>query len=312
MNEKIIEANQEQRTYLEILGFFGWSVVLLMGLMVAILLYSSLPVLSEFGLSFFTSVAWDPIENHYGALPFIYGTLVTSLVAIMLATPPSVATALLVTQICPRRIKPFIVLPVQLLSAIPSIVYGLWALFTLAPFLRETFAPFVIGHLSWIPFFAGPAFGIGYFTAAVVLAIMITPLITSISMEVFQTVPVSQKEAALALGSTRLEMIWISVIRPSVMGVFGGVMLGLGRAIGETMAVAMVIGNSISITVSLFATGSTMASVIANSYSEATHPLHLGALSLIALSLFGVTLLVNAFARVIVRRVEKRIAGGLS
>ena len=261
---------------------------------------SATPAISEFKLSFITQDFWNPVEDEFGALPFLFGTIITSLLAIVIATPVSVLTSLFISEILPSKISHFISLFVEMIAAIPSIVFGLWGIFFLAPFVKETLTPILKSSLGYIPIFSGPSFGIGILTASIILAIMITPTITTISREVFRTIPSIQKEAALALGATRFEMIKLSVIKPSYSGIMGAIVLGLGRALGETMAVAMVIGNSPTISSSIFSPAATMASVIANEYAEADSDLHLSALCYIGVLLFAVTLLVNSFARFII------------
>src|SRR5271166_6235154 len=225
--------------------------------------------LHQFGLKFFYGHDWDPVNGNFGSMPFIYGTLVSSFL-------------------------------VELLAAIPSVIYGLWAIFVLAPLLRDYVEPFLAKTLGWTGFFSGPAYGLGMLAAGIILAIMIVPIIASITREVLTAVPQNQREAVLALGATRWEMIRMGVLRNARIGIVGGVILGLGRALGETMAVTMVIGNRPEIAKSLFAPGYTMASVIANEFSEATGDLYLSALVEIGLALFIVTLIVNALARLLV------------
>ncbi len=275
-------------------------ILLLLTTMVVLLFQMSGEAIKEFGFGFLTSSDWDPIMEEFGALPFLYGTIVTSVLALMIAAPVSVMVAIFVTEILPAKLGQLLGLFVEMIAAIPSIVFGLWGLFFLAPMVRETLTPLLQKTLGFLPIFDGPSFGIGILTAALILAIMIVPTITSIAREVFKTVPQHQKEAALALGATREEMIRLAVLRPSFSGITGAIVLGFGRALGETMAVAMVIGNSSKISFSLFAPGATMSSVIANEYAEASAGLHLSSLCLIGLVLFVVTLMVNSMARVIV------------
>jgi phosphate transport system permease protein len=254
----------------------------------------------QFGLKFLITQVWDPVAGNFGALPFIYGTVVSSLIALMLAVPLSLGTALFLTEICPRRIRSFFSLLVELLAAVPSVIYGLWGIFVLAPFLRSQVEPLLARYLGWTGLFSGPKYGIGMLAAGVILAIMILPIIASISREVITAVPRQQREAALALGATQWEMLRIAVLRNARPGILGAVILGLGRALGETMAVTMVIGNRPEIAKSLFAPGYTLASVIANEFTEAVGNLYLSSLIEMALVLFVLTLLVNALARVLV------------
>jgi phosphate transport system permease protein len=256
--------------------------------------------LHQFGLKFFYGHDWDPVNGNFGALPFIYGTLVSSLLALLLAVPLSVGVAVFITEMCPQSLRAIISFLVELLAAIPSVIYGLWAIFVLAPLLRDYVEPFLAKTLGWTGFFTGPAYGLGMLAAGIILAIMIVPIIASITREVLVAVPQNQREAVLALGATRWEMIRMGVLRNARIGIVGGVILGLGRALGETMAVTMVIGNRPDIAKSLFAPGYTMASVIANEFSEATGDLYLSALIEIGLALFIVTLVVNALARLLV------------
>ncbi len=256
--------------------------------------------LHQFGVSFFYGHDWDPVAGSFGAMPFIYGTLVSSFLALLLAVPASIGVAVFVTEMCPQRLRAIISFLVELLAAIPSVVYGLWGVFVLAPLLREYVQPFLAKSLGWTGFFDGPMYGLGMLAAGIILAIMVVPVIASITREVMTAVPQNQREAVLALGATRWEMIRMGVLRNARIGIVGGVILGLGRALGETMAVTMVIGNRPEIAKSLFAPGYTMASVIANEFTEATGDLYLSALVEIGLALFLVTLVVNALARLLV------------
>jgi len=265
--------------------------------------------LHQFGLGFFFGHDWDPVNDQYGAMPFIYGTLVSSFLALLLAVPLSVGVAVYVTEMCPIRLRAIISFLVELLAAIPSVIYGLWAIFVLAPLLRDYVEPFLAKTLGWTGLFTGPMYGLGMLAAGIILAIMIVPIIASITREVLTAVPQNQREAVLALGATRWEMIRMGVLRNARIGIVGGVILGLGRALGETMAVTMVIGNRPEVAKSLFAPGYTMASVIANEFSEATGDLYLSALVEIGLALFIVTLIVNALARLLVWSITGGTAG---
>lgn len=261
--------------------------------------------LVAFGWKFFTREAWDPVAGDFGALPFIYGTLMTSLLALLMAVPLALGVAIFLTELCPRPLRAPISFLSELLAAIPSVVYGLWAVFVLVPLMRDTVGPFLVKTLGWTGFFEGANFGVGLLTASVILAIMILPIISSLTRDIMTAVPNSQREAVLALGATRWEMIRIGVLRNSRIGIVGAVMLGLGRALGETMAVTMVIGNHPNISKSLFAPGYTLASVIANEFSEATGDLYYSALIEIGLALFLVTIVVNAIARLMVWAVTR-------
>jgi len=270
-----------------------------------ILIKNSHLSLVAFGWKFFTREAWDPVSGDFGALPFIYGTLVTSLLALAMAVPLALGVAIFLTELCPRPLRAPISFLSELLAAIPSVVYGLWAVFVLVPLMRDTIGPFLVKILGWTGLFEGANFGVGLLTASIILAIMILPIISSLTRDIMRAVPDSQREAVLALGATRWEMIRIGVLRNSRIGIVGAVMLGLGRALGETMAVTMVIGNHPDIGKSLFAPGYTLASVIANEFSEATGDLYYSALIEIGLALFLVTIVVNAIARLMVWAVTR-------
>jgi phosphate transport system permease protein len=261
--------------------------------------------LAQFGWKFFTRQAWDPVSGDFGALPFIYGTLATSLLALAMAVPLALGVAIFITELCPQLLRAPISFLTELLAAIPSVVYGLWAVFVLVPIMRDSLGPFLYKYLGWTGFFEGSNFGVGLLTASMILAIMILPIISSLTRDIMNAVPNSQREAVLALGATRWEMIRIGVLRNSRIGIVGAIMLGLGRALGETMAVTMVIGNHPDIAKSLFAPGYTLASVIANEFSEATGDLYLSALIEIGLALFLVTIVVNAIARLMVWAVTR-------
>ena len=256
--------------------------------------------LHQFGLHFFYGHDWDPNNDSFGAMPFIYGTLVSSFLALLLAVPLSVGVSVYITEMCPQRLRAIISFLVELLAAIPSVIYGLWGIFVLAPLLRDYVEPFLAKTLGWTGLFTGPMYGLGMLAAGIILAIMVVPVIASITREVMTAVPQNQREAVLALGATRWEMIRMGVLRNARIGIVGGVILGLGRALGETMAVTMVIGNRPEVAKSLFAPGYTMASVIANEFTEATGDMYLSALVEIGLALFIVTLIVNALARLLV------------
>jgi phosphate transport system permease protein len=261
--------------------------------------------LVQFGWKFFTRQAWDPVSGDFGALPFIYGTLATSFLALLMAVPLALGVAIFITELCPQPLRSPISFLTELLAAIPSVVYGLWAVFVLVPIMRDVLGPFLYKYLGWTGFFEGSNFGVGMLTAGIILAIMILPIISSLTRDIMNAVPNSQREAVLALGATRWEMIRIGVLRNSRIGIVGAIMLGLGRALGETMAVTMVIGNHPDIAKSLFAPGYTLASVIANEFSEASGDLYLSALIEIGLALFLVTIVVNAVARLMVWAVTR-------
>lgn len=258
-----------------------------------------------FGFKFFIGQDWNPVEDQYGALPFVYGTIVSSILALLIAVPLSVGVAVFTTEMCPQWLRSPLSFFTELLAAIPSVIYGLWAIFVLVPILREDVQPLLARTLGWTGLFSGTPFGIGMLAAGVILAIMIIPIISSITREVLSVVPQHQREGVLALGATRWEMIRVGVLRNARAGIVGGIILGLGRALGETMAVTMVIGNRPEIAKSLFAPGYTMASVLANEFSEATGDLYLSALVEIGLALFLVTIIVNALARLMVWSVTR-------
>jgi phosphate transport system permease protein len=249
---------------------------------------------------------WDPVNGHFSALPFVYGTLVSSLLALLIAVPLAIGLAVFLTEMCPRWLRTPLAFITELLAAIPSVIYGLWAVFILVPLLREHVNPLLIKTLGWTGFFNddNPT-GLGFVAAGVILAIMILPIISSLTREVMNAVPGSQREAVLALGATRWEMIRMGVLRNARIGIVGAIILGLGRALGETMAVTMVIGNTPQIQRSLLANGASMASVIANEYAEASGDLHLSALTEIGLALFMVTIIVNGLARLLVWAVTR-------
>jgi phosphate transport system permease protein len=304
-----LKSKKQDKIFQRILTFNVTLIIAALCVFISLLVYMAFPAIKEFGLGFFTSSMWNPVEDEFGGLPFIWGTLYTSLVAILIATPLSINVALFIAEICPKFLKAPLSLFVELIASIPSIVFGLWGLFYLAPWIKESGAPFLRETLGFLPFFQGPSFGIGIFASSIILAIMITPTITSLCREVFMTVPRHQVEAALALGATRVEAINLAIVKPSFSGIVGAIVLGLGRALGETMAVAMLIGNNPEIKLSLFAPAATMASVIANEYADAGSGLHTASLCFIALGLFMVTLIINLIARNIVRKVSNQSRG---
>jgi phosphate transport system permease protein len=265
----------------------------------------SIPSIKKFGWSFITNTTWDPVSDTYGALPFIFGTLFSSLIALIIALPLSVGIAIFLSEFCPKWLEHPVSLLVELLAAIPSIVYGLFGMFVMTPWLRKTVEPFLGDHFGFLPLFTGPPYGLGMLAAALILTIMILPIITSISRDVMKSIPDTQREAAYALGSTKWEAVKV-VLTGAKSGILGATLLGLGRAVGETMAVTMVIGNTPDISVSLFAPGYTMASVLANEFTEATSDLYVSSLIEIALLLFVLTVILNAIARLIVWSVTKK------
>jgi len=274
-----------------------------LGLMAAMsfaMSWAAFPSLKAFGWRFLVTSTWDPVAESFGALPFVYGTVLSSMLALLIAVPLSIGAAIYLAELAPLWIRPPIAFLIELLAAIPSVVYGLWGIFVLAPWLRTWLQPALATWLGFLPLFQGPPYGVGMLAAGIILAIMVVPFITAVSREVFLAVPTTQREAALALGATRWETTRIAVLRYGRSGILGAVLLGLGRALGETMAVTMVIGNRPQIALSLFAPGYTMASVIANEFAEATSDLYLAALGEIGLLLLLLTVVINALARLLV------------
>lgn len=296
------EINVADRVFSWVLLLPSVCLGLLLLLIGAFLLNTAWPSIRQQGLNFISSSTWDPVQNVYGALPVVFGTVVSSLIAVLIAAPLSVGVALFLTDVASRRVGRLVGFLVEMLAAIPSVVYGLWGIFVLAPWLRSSVEPALKSAFGFLPLFQGPIYGVGMLAAGIILAIMITPTIASISREVFNAIPQVQREAALGLGATRWEMMKLTVINGGRRGVMGAVMLGLGRALGETMAVTMVIGNRHEISASLFAPGATMASIIANEYAEAATELHLAALAEIGVVLFFVTFAINGIARIAVLR----------
>jgi phosphate transport system permease protein len=284
--------------------------IILSGVIVALVL-GSLPALRQFGFGFLVSERWNPVTENFGALAPIYGTLVTSFIAMLIAVPVGLLIAMFLTELCPPALRRPIGIAIELLAGIPSIIYGIWGLFVFAPFLQETLQPFLIAVFGEIPvlsaLFAGPPYGIGMLTAGLILAIMVLPFITSISRDVFEAVPVVLKEAAYGVGCTTWEVVRYVVLPYARVGVIGGVMLGLGRALGETMAVTFVIGNAHRISASVLAPGTTIAATIANEFTEAVSDLYTSSLIALGLILFVITFVVLAAARLMLSRINKRI-----
>jgi len=277
-----------------------WLVLVLAAGLVAALAWESREALGAFGLRFLVTSHWDPVAGEFGALPFIYGTLLSSLLALLIAVPLSLGAAIFLADLAPAWIRPPVAFLIEMLAAVPSVVYGLWGIFVLVPWLRDWVQPALGRTLGFLPLFQGPPYGIGMLAAGLILSIMVVPYITSVSREVLLAVPGSQREAALGLGATRWEATRIAVLRYGRSGLIGAILLGLGRALGETMAVTMVIGNRPEIAASLFAPGYTMASVLANEFTEATSDLYVSALVEIGLLLLVITVLVNGLARLLV------------
>jgi phosphate transport system permease protein len=295
------------RIYRAVTTGFALCIPLLLGLIAFEVARAGWPALRQFRLSFLTSSTWDPVAGVFGAAPAIFGTIVTSIIALIIATPLALGAAIFLAEFAPAWLRQPVAFLVDLLAAIPSVVYGLWGIFVLVPLLRQHVMPFISDTLGLGRFalFTGPAYGNSVLAAGVILAIMVLPYIAAVSREVLLAVPRSQREAALALGATRWETIVGAVLPYARVGIFGGIILGLGRALGETMAVTMVIGNTHDISASLFHPGYTMASLIANEFSEATGDLHLSALMAVGFVLFMITLVVNAIARWLVWRVSR-------
>ena len=291
-------------------ALFAFMLVAIFASIVIVLASESRGAILAFGWRFLGSSVWDPVARQFGALPFIYGTLMSAFLALLQAVPLSVGTALFLSELAPSWVRGPVSFLIELLATIPSVVYGLWGIFVLVPWMRSTIGPALQSTLGFLPPFAGPNYGVGMLTASMILAVMIVPYITSVALEVFQVVPSAQREAAFALGATKWEMIRTAVLPYGRTGVIGAVRLGLGRALGETMAVTMVIGNRADIAASLFAPASTMASVIANEFSEATDDLYVQALVEIGLVLLVVTVVVNVLARLLVWRVAAPVPSG--
>lgn len=316
ISDEVVVAQQKRRDvhlgdkiFYYVLKGAAWSVVLLLVAMVGLILKMSWPAFAEFGVTFFFNPEWNPWTEEFGALSFIYGTVVSSLLALLIAVPVSVGVALFLNELAPGWLSKPLGFLIEMLAAIPSIVYGLWGLFVLAPFLREYVQPFLSDYLGFLPLFQGVPMGVGMLCAGVILAIMIIPTIAAITREVFKAIPSTHREAALGLGATRWEMLKIAVLKTGTSGIIGAVILGLGRALGETMAVTMVIGNKAVIKASLFESGQTMASILANQYAEADTDLQLAALTAVGFTLFIVSLAINSLARIIVWKVEKGFKG---
>ncbi|MGH7524991.1 MAG: phosphate ABC transporter permease subunit PstC [Gemmatimonadales bacterium] len=278
--------------------------VLLVFLLVELIRGAELAI-AQFGFSFITRNVWDPIKGDFGAISLIVGTLVTSLVALLIAAPLSLGVAIYLTEFAPPWLSRPVSMIIELLAAIPSVVYGLWGLFVLVPVLRHTVFPALRSALGFLPFFKGVIYGPSVLSASIILAIMVMPFIMSVSREVLLAVPNSQREAAMGLGATRWEAVRTAIVPYARSGIIGAVILGLGRALGETMAVTMLIGNSHELSLSLFAPGYTMAAVIANEFKEAVTPLHISAMVYVALVLFLLTVLMNAAARLLIWRVSR-------
>jgi phosphate transport system permease protein len=288
---------------------FAVSVVGVTALLVFELWVGSALPRHKFGFSFFITKVWDPIFDQFGALPFIYGTLVTAGVALIIAVPLGIGAAIFLAELAPARVSDTLEFFIDLLAAVPSVIYGLLGVFIVIPLMREYIQPALKSTLGFLPFFTGPAYGVGFFTAGLVLAIMVIPYIISVSREVLLSVPRDQREAALAIGSTRWESTWKVVIPFARTGIMGSIFLALARALGETMAVTMVIGNTPTISASLFSPGYSIAAVIANEFTEATGDLYLQSLIELGLVLFLLTFVLNGLARILIVATSQRGSG---
>lgn len=290
--------------------FFAVAVLLVLGGVIAALIDGSLPALRQFGIGFVATEVWNPVTEQFGAIAPIYGTLITSAIAMLIGVPVSIGIAIFITELCPIWLKRPIGVAIELLAGIPSIIYGIWGLFVFAPIVQGTIQPLLIGTFENVPglsmLFAGPPYGIGIFTAGLILAIMVLPFITAIARDVFEQVPPMLKEAAYGVGSTTWEVVWHVVIPYTRVGVIGGIMLGLGRALGETMAVTFVIGNAHRISASVLAPGTTISATIANEFTEAVGDLYTSALVALGLILFLITFAVLAVARLLLLRYERK------
>ncbi|MBK8996401.1 MAG: phosphate ABC transporter permease subunit PstC [Myxococcales bacterium] len=306
------EVNLGDFLFRGVASLFAMAIVLVLAAMALEMWTAARPSIEHSGWRFIVGRDWDPVRDSFGALPFIYGTLVSSLLALCISVPISLGVAIFLTELAPAWLRAPVSFLVELLAAVPSVIYGLWGIFALAPFLRNHLEPFLGKTLGFLPLFQGPHQGFGMLAGGIILAIMITPTISSVSREVLRAVPDTLREGALALGSTRWEALRFAILPYARSGIIGAIILGLGRALGETMAITMVIGNRADISTSLFAPGYTMASVIANEFTEATGDVYLGALAEIGLLLFAVTLILNVIARLLVWRVGRLPQGARS
>ena len=293
------------KVYRTILFVAASSILLIVAAIFYMMVQSSMPTLQRFGIGFLWAREWNPSQELFGALPFIYGTVISSLLALLIAVPISLGIAVFLVEQAPKKIARPIAFMIELLAAIPSVVYGLWGIFVLAPFIREYLGPVLQDNLGFLPIFQGRLTGIGMLTGGIILAIMITPIVTAVVRDVLEAVPNTQREAALALGATKWETTMI-VLGNAASGIAGAVVLGLGRAVGETMAVTMVIGNSPQISASLFEPAYTIASVLAANFADATDEIYLSALIEMALVLFLVTVVINGLAKLLIMSVAGR------
>ena len=297
------DPNKADRIYKTIAVIFAAVIPVMSAAVFLMLAQKSVPSIIAFGPGFLVRSVWDPVTEIYGALPFIYGTLLSSFIALVIAVPIGLGCAIYLSEVSKSKFKEYIATMVDMLAAIPSVVYGLWGIFVLGPFLVQYIQPFLGKYLGFIPLFQGPPMGLSMMTGGVILAIMILPTITSVSREILQVVPNSLRESAMALGATKWETVRIAVLPPAVSGIVGGVILALGRAVGETMAITMVIGNRPEVSASLFAPGYTLASVIANEFAEASSPMNLSAMFEIGLILLLLTIVINGLARILIWKI---------
>jgi phosphate transport system permease protein len=305
-------ANYGDSVFKLLLTIAALAIPVLLGFLVFELWSGAELAIHRFGLDFITTSVWDPVADRFGALPLIFGTLLSSLIALIIAVPLSLGVAVYLTEFAPKAVRQPVAFLIGLLAAIPSVVYGLWGIFVLVPALRTTVFPLLRKLFGFLPFFQGPIYGPSMLAAGIILAIMVMPYIMSVAREVLLAVPNTQREAALALGATRWEAVTSAVVPYARSGIIGAIILGLGRALGETMAVTMLIGNRHELAASLFAPGYTMAAAIANEFSEAVGDMHLSALAYVAFVLFVVTVLVNAGARLLIWRVARGSGAGSS
>jgi phosphate transport system permease protein len=306
---EVSRGHAQDRVFRAVTMFFALFVLALLVGILAALAWAAMPAMQAFGLAFFVTDVWNPVTQQFGALAPIYGTVVTSLIALLIGVPVSFGIALFLTEMCPASLKRPLGTAVELLAAVPSIIYGMWGLFVFAPLFAEYGQPFLANTLGGLPvlgaLFSGPANGIGMLSAGIILSVMVIPFISSVMRDVFEIVPHVLKESAYGIGATTWEVVWNIVLPYTKVGVIGGIMLGLGRALGETMAVTFVIGNAYKISSSLFEPGNSIASALANEFNEAADPVHRASLIALGLVLFVLTVVVLAFSRLLIARLAK-------
>ncbi|MBI5701574.1 phosphate ABC transporter permease subunit PstC [Candidatus Saganbacteria bacterium] len=305
MGIAINKAGNGDKIFSYITLIFAWSIPALLFSLFLSLMVSGWPAILNNGPGFFVRSVWDPVAENFGVLPFIYGTIISSLIALVIAVPLGLGTAIYLTEISRGKTGDWIAQMVELLAAIPSVVYGLWGIFVLGPIVANIIGPMFSGTLGFIPIFSGPVYGLGMFSGGVILAIMILPTLVAVSREVLMTVPNNLRESAMALGTTKMETVTLAVLKPAWPGIMGAIILGLGRALGETMAVTMVIGNRPQISPSIFAPAYTLASVIANEFTEASSHVYLSTLIEVGLVLLLITVIVNGIARMLVWKMKQ-------